>query len=511
MEPHFANYAQADPELPAIIDVHGAAWTRGRLRELCNRLAHALIGAGLTGGEAVAVISPNCPEYLAVLLATAQAGLSFVPVNWRLPQTEVEHVIRDSRAKVIVIHQRLARFARPELIAGCDPAPMLLSIGAISGLTDLLDLTSRYPNEDIQCERPGFVMPYTSATTGRPKGIVRAVPDQRVALSRGIDVHIRMGSVPGPGGVHLCASMLYHSAPLEFARVALHMGHTVVLMDHWEPESLLRQICAHRVTSSFMVPAMFIRLLKLPLDVRQRYATTSLKWVNHAGSFCPVEVKRQMIEWWGPILWEGYGASEGNGTVLSAQEWLSNPGSVGRPLPGSRFKILDEEGRELPNGQIGLIYFTHFNGGTFEYKGDPEKTRRAHRGEFFTVGDIGYVNPAGYVFLCDRKDDLVISNGHHIYPAEIEQTLVMHPEVADCAVFGVEDAVLGESLRAVVQPLAFERAGAELTRQLLRFLLERLSAAKLPRRIDYLPELPRDPNGKLYKRLLHNADAAASQ
>jgi long-chain acyl-CoA synthetase len=298
--------------------------------------------------------------------------------------------------------------------------------------------------------------------------------------------------------------MLYHAAPLEWATMALHLGHMLVLIERWDPESLLALIDRHRVTTTFMVPTMFTRLVKLPEDVKARYSTASLRFVGHGAAPCPAEVKRQMIDWVGPVIWEAYGASEGSGTLVNSQEWLQYPGTVGRPIPGTRLKILDDAGNEVAPGVVGTIYLTRYTGDRFEYRGDPEKTKAAYRGDFFTVGDLGYLNPEGYLFICDRKADMIICGGANVYPAEIEGLLVQHPQVADCVVFGIPDALMGEAIKAVVQLVPGAQPGPAMTIDILDFLGARLAAGKLPRRVEYMAELPRDPNGKVYKRRLRD-------
>jgi long-chain acyl-CoA synthetase len=303
--------------------------------------------------------------------------------------------------------------------------------------------------------------------------------------------------------VHLCASMLYHRAPLALAIVALNMGHTLVLTSRPDAESILQLIEAHAVTTGFMSPAMFVRLLKLPESMRRCYSTASLKWIMHGGAPCPVEVKSRMIEWWGPVLWDDYGSTEsGNVTLCGSHEWLLRPGTVGRPAPGVALKILDADGRELPRREIGLVYVSRGAGRHFEYRGDPEKTNQCHRGEFCTVGDLGYLDEEGYLFLCDRANNMVVSGGTNVYPAEIEQVLVLHPQVADCAVFGVPDELMGEAIVAVVQLMPGASAGSQLTLDILKFLRCRLSVVKLPRKIGYVASIPRDPSGKLRKTRL---------
>lgn len=348
-------------------------------------------------------------------------------------------------------------------------------------------------------------MLYTSGTTGRPKGVRRpltgADPDDVPPAATwffGI-----FGLEPFDDHVHICGSPMYHTAVLNFVANSIQLGHTAVLMDRWRPAEMLRLIEKYRVTHSHMVPTQFHRLLELPADVRQRYDVSSLRVMIHGAAPCPQEVKRRMLDWWGPVVTEYYAATEGGGTAIDATEWLAKPGSVGRPWPGSVVKVLDESGAELPAGAPGLVYM-RMGASTFEYHKDEEKTRAARAGDLFTLGDIGYLDEDGYLFLCDRKSDMIISGGVNIYPAEIESELACHPKVADVAVFGVPNPDWGEEIKAVVQPVPGVVADAALTEELLAFAGDRLAKFKLPRTVDYVTELPRDPNGKLYRRRLRD-------
>jgi long-chain acyl-CoA synthetase len=284
---------------------------------------------------------------------------------------------------------------------------------------------------------------------------------------------------------------------------SVQLGHTAVLMDRWRPEEMLRLIERYRVTHSHMVPTQFRRLLELPDAVRNSYDVSSLRVMIHGAAPCPPEVKRRMLDWWGPVVTEYYAATEGGGTAISAAEWLEKPGSVGKPWPGSVVAVLDESGAELPAGEPGLVYM-RMGTSNFEYHKDPAKTSQARVGDLFTLGDIGYLDEDGYLYLCDRKSDLIISGGVNVYPAEIENELACHPKVADVAVFGVPNADWGEEIKAVVQPASGVEGDDELTAELLAFAAGRLAKFKIPRTVDYLAELPRDPNGKLYKRKLRD-------
>jgi len=496
----FDHFARKDPSATAIVDPRGRIWSRGELACLVNRLSRALRASGLRPGDSIATLSPNCAELVAGYLAATQIGLYFIPVNWHLTTPEIQFILEDSGARAVIVH---ARFASHASACGSE-CRTRISIGSAPGFERLEDFVAGYPDAPLEDPVLGRPMFYTSATTGRPRAIVLPLPESSTALARTIRVHVAGGIGLEQGHVHLCASMLYHGAPLDVSIISLHMGHKLVLVDRWDPEGLLRLIEEHAVTTTVVVPTMFVRMLKLPESVRARYRTSSLRRVVHTGAPCPVEVKRQMIDWWGPVLWDAYGAAEGAGTLVSSEEWLRYPGTVGRPIPGTELRILDEHGNDVHTGEVGTIYFTRYTGDRFEYKGDPQKTAACHRGRFFTVGDMGYLNEDGYLFICDRRTDMIISAGMNIYSAEVERVLVLHPAVADCAVLGIPDEILGQVVKAVVQPVPGCAVTKQLTLDILNFLRPRLSPAKLPRRIEYVAQLPRMPSGKLYKRYLRD-------
>ncbi|HEY8520081.1 MAG TPA: AMP-binding protein [Gammaproteobacteria bacterium] len=500
----FLRFAARDPHEVAVVDPTGRPWSRGELGALVARLARAFRAAGLAPRETIAIAAPNCAEYLAAYLAGVYAGLFVVPVNWHLAPNETEHILTDSGARAVVVHERLGEHKLASLVSCNERVELRLCIGRAAGFVPLDAFVAPYSSAALEASPTGRMMAYTSATTGRPKAVRLPPRDGHRALVRITAGNRFLGILPEDGNVHLCASMLYHPAPLVGCEMALHMGHPVVLVDVWDSEPLLQLIERYGVTTTFMVPAMFVRLLKLREAVRRRYRVASLRAVVHGGAPCPPEIKRAMIEWWGPVVWEAYGATETPGTVVSAVEWLRRPGTVGRPYPGGAeaVKIMDESGRELPPGEVGLVYLRPRSGERFEYLGDPEKTRACYRGDFVTVGDLGYLDEEGYLFLCDRRTDVIISSGMNIYPAEIEMALVQHPLVRDCAVLGEPHALLGEVPKAYVQLEAGAAGGPAMTAELLRFLGERLAAMKLPKRFEYVERVPRDPNGKLYRRLL---------
>ena len=499
----FRYFAHRSPDAAALVDPGGREWTRAELLDLVDRTAGALVGAGLAPGDVIAIVAPNCAEFLAAHMAGLAAGLYVVPVNWHLAEPEIEYILGNSGAKVVFAHARLG--AR-RLAALTAPGVVRVGFGEARGFVPLERFSAAPAHLAVQ--RPaGRVLAYTSATTGVPKAVRLPLEGASRALAKFVAWHRALGVEIESGHVHLVSSMLYHAAPLDGAVVALEMGHRVVLMDGWEAHALLQTIEERGITTAFMVPTMFVRLLKLPEDVRRRYSTATLEFVIHGGAPCPPDVKRSMLDWWGPIIWESYGASEVQGCIVSPAEWLERPGTVGRPIAGSQVKILDADRCELPPGQIGSVYLTPHTGDRFEYLGDARKTAASRHGEFVTVGDRGYLDDDGYLFLVGRDSELIISSGMNIYPAEIEQVLLAHPAVTDCAVVGAPDALCGEVPEAHVQLAPGVAASAQLTDELLRFLARRLASMKLPRRIEYGTALPRDPNGKLLRKRLQRGAA----
>jgi long-chain acyl-CoA synthetase len=424
-------------------------------------------------------------------------------VNWHLSVAEIDYLIHNSRAKAIVAHAQLGTPRLDALRAHGPRMKAIVAIGPADGFRDLRAFVPGASGFELDPNSPmGRMLPYTSATTGVPKAVSRSLDGAAHAMRRFVEWHLELGVSLEDGNVHLCSAMLYHMAPLEGVRNALEMGHVVVLMESWEAAAVLNAIERFRVTTAFMVPTMFLRLLQLPAEERERRTVRSLRFVVHGGAPCPPEVKRRMLSWWGPVFWEAYGATETQGTIVSSEEWLRRPGTVGRAIAGSRLAILDDSGRELPPGEIGFVYVAPYTGEAFEYLGDQAKTRACTRGDLVCVGDRGFVDAEGYLFLCGRDADLIISSGVNIYPAEIENALIAHPVVVDCAVVGSGDSLLGQTPRAIVQLRSDAVPSIELTRDLLAFLSTRLAAMKLPRRIEYRDRVPRDANGKLLRRAL---------
>ncbi|MCB9728239.1 MAG: acyl-CoA synthetase [Deltaproteobacteria bacterium] len=505
MELGFWNHALEHPERTAAVDPDGSEYTAGELLAAANRIVHGLRTRGLEPGDAVAVMLPNGHEVLELFMAVAQAGFFLTPLNWHLTAPEVAYILEDSGAKVFVASERFAEVAARGADSAGLAADARFAVGAIPGFAPYAALGQDQPATMPEARAAGGPMTYTSGTTGKPKGVrrdtVRASPEA-VSTQQALFLGL-FGILPGSAGVHLVVAPLYHTAVLSFATNHLHLGHTVVLMDRWTPEEMLRVVERYRVTSSHMVPTHFIRLLKLPAEVKARYDLSSLSHVVHSAAPCPVETKQAMLDWWGPCVYEYYAASEGGGTLATPADWLSHPGTVGRPWPISQIRVLDDDGEPCAPGEPGTVWI-RMGEHRFEYHKDQAKTGNAWRDGFFTVGDAGYLDEDGYLFLCDRKADMIISGGVNIYPAEIEAVLVLHPKIADVAVFGIPHPDWGEEVKAVVQPAAGVTPSEALGQEILDFAAQGLARYKLPRSVDFTEALPRDPSGKLYKRKLRD-------
>ncbi|NGN62870.1 acyl-CoA synthetase [Streptomyces sp. A7024] len=499
----FWAQAAADPDRVVLIAPDGEEWTAARLHGECNRLVHGLRAAGLTAGDAFAVVLPNGPELFTAYLAAFQAGFYLVPVNHHFVGPEIAWIVSDSGAKVLIGHDRFAA----EVTAAADEAGLAAegryAVGEVPGFRPYGDLLAGQPDTPPEDRTMGWVMNYTSGTTGRPRGIRRPLsgkPPEENYLGGFLGI---FGVRPFDDNVHLVCSPLYHTAVLQFAGASLHIGHRVVLMDKWTPEEMLRLIDTYRCTHTHMVPTQFHRLLALPEDVRARYDVSSMRHAIHGAAPCPDHVKRAMIDWWGTCVEEYYAASEGGGTYATAEDWLKRPGTVGKAWPISEIAIFDDDGKRLPAGELGTVYMKMSTGG-FAYHKDEGKTRKNRIGEFFTVGDLGYLDEDGYLFLRDRKIDMIISGGVNIYPAEIESALLTHPAVADAAAFGIPHDDWGEEVKAVVEAAEGQQPGPELAAAILSHCEQQLAGYKRPKSVDFVDHMPRDPNGKLYKRRLRD-------
>jgi long-chain acyl-CoA synthetase len=471
--------------------------TYGELNERANRLARAFRRRGLQRGDAVALLCSNRAEFVEVLLATQRSGLRLTTVNWHLTADEAGYIVDDCEAQAFVAEARFADVAGGSTAAARRAHVRLAVAGSLDGFEDYDAAVAAESGDDIDDPALGSQMLYTSGTTGRPKGVFRdeASLATAVMLAR---------AAYRDGNVHLLTGPLYHAAPLMFSMNApLIAGVPIVVMPAWDPEEALRLIERHCVTHSHMVPTMFHQLLALPDDVRARYDVSSLRNVLHGAAPCPVGVKQRLIEWLGPVVNEYYAATEGLGTWVDARTWLQKPGTVGKPVPEDQVVVADEEANPLPPGEVGLVWFKASEV-PFEYFKDRSKTESSYRDRHFTLGDMGYLDDDGFLFLTDRSANLIISGGVNIYPAEVDAVLLDHPAVADAAVIGVPNPEWGEEVLAVVELRADVEPTATLADELVDFCRDRLSHYKCPRRVEFVDQLPRQDNGKIYKRLLRD-------
>ncbi|WP_067486131.1 acyl-CoA synthetase [Actinomadura hibisca] len=506
----FWRLAQADPEWIAAVDPDGTEFTAGDLLARANRLVHGLRALGLEKGDGVCGLVPNGHEGLVLYLAALQAGWYYTPINWHLTGPEIGYIVSDSEAKAFFVHERYGEEgARAADEAGLE-AHRRFAFGNVEGFRPYGELVDGQPDTLPDDRSNGATMHYTSGTTGRPKGVRRRLagidPDDSAELMSFLlsMFGIQPGRPAGqPPQAHLITSPNYHTAVTQFGGTALQMGHTLVYVDRWDAEDTLRLVQDYKITNTHMVPTHFKRLLGLPDEVKQRYDVSSMKWAIHAAAPCPVPIKQRMLDWWGDCIWEYYAATEGGGTIASPQDWRAHPGTVGNAWPISELLIVDDDGNEVPAGAPGTIYMK-MAGSEFEYKGDRGKTEENRLKGFFTVGDVGYLTGDGFLFLSDRKSDMIISGGANIYPAEIENEITLHPKVADVAVFGIPDEEWGEQIKAVVEPAEGVAPGPELAAEILAALEGRLAKMKWPRSIDFIETMPREPNGKLLKRKLRD-------
>ncbi len=499
----FWRIATADPDRVAIIDDDGRVLTYGELLEHSRAIARGLHALGLRRGDAVAAILPNHRAFLGTWLAATESGLYFVPVNSHLAPAEAAFVVANSESTVLVGHEDLGDVCRAAAAEAGIDADHRFAVGEVAGFRPFTDL-NRWPAGPQPPRNPGTVMMYTSGTTGQPKGVRRPLPDgdpddvgaaTAAATCQGFGITVDRG-------VHLVCGPMYHAGPFVGVTNALHAGHTIVIMRQWTAEQCLELIERHRVTNTQMVPTMFVRLLALPEEQRATVDVSSVESIFHTGAPCPVDVKQRTMEWFGPVVYETYGGTEGAATIATPRRWLQKPGTVGRPIVGAVVKILDDDGHELPAGEPGSIYLGSAHHETAEYFKDAEKSASIRRGSLVTIGDVGYFDDDGFLFLCDRKIDMIISGGVNIYPAEVEACLLAHDAVADVAVIGVPDDDWGESVKAIVETSAGVEASPALADALVEHCRARIARFKCPRSVDFVAVLPRLPNGKVEKRRL---------
>ena len=502
---HPARHAETVPDKIALIMAgSGEKLTYRQLDAHSNQGAQLFRELGLACGDVIAIFMENHVRFLEICWAAQRAGLYFTCISSRLTAGEVEYIVRDSGAKVLLASASLAGVAAGA--ASLVPGVTALSIGGpIAGYQSYEDRAGAMPVTPIADESGGIDMLYSSGTTGRPKGVRQPLSGQPIDAPSPLLALVSVLYGFSAETVYLSPAPLYHAAPLRFCMTVQRAGGTVVVMEQFDPAAALRDIERHQASASQWVPTMFVRMLKLPDEVRLKYDVSSMRSAIHAAAPCPIDVKRRMIEWWGPVIFEYYGGTEGNGlTFVNSAEWLAHPGTVGRAIFGE-VHICGENGEELSAGEEGAIYFG--GASTFQYHNDPKKTaesRHPVHSDWSTLGDVGKLDAEGYLYLTDRKAFMIISGGVNIYPQETENLLISHPRVADVAVIGVPNEEFGEEVKAVVQPADWADAGPALAAELVAYCRERLSPIKCPRSVDFERELPRHPTGKLYKRLIRD-------
>ena len=501
------HWATVFPDKPAVIDAStGAMRTYGELNDRSNQLAQLMWDRGLRPGDHVSILMENHLVYFDVVWAALRSGLYLTTVNRYLTGEEAGYIVDNSESQVLVTSQALAEIATETKAHAPGCTNTLMVDGAADGFEDFEQAIAAYPAEPLAVEPAGTFMLYSSGTTGRPKGILRPLVEGQFIAEENPAIAglLRMLWAVDENTVYLSPAPLYHSAPIGFCQGIQAVGGTVVMMRRFDPVQALAAIDAHKVTHSQWVPTMFTRMLKMPASERTGFDLSSHKVAIHAAAPCPPEVKRQMFDWWGPILYEYYGGTELNGfTHCGPQEWLAHPGTVGRSILGV-IHVCADDGNELPNGEPGIVYF-ELPVMPFEYLKDPQKTKDAqHPGHanWTALGDVGYVDDEGYLYLTDRATFMIISGGVNIYPQEIEDAMVMHPKVADVAVIGVPNPEMGEEVKAVVQLVEGVTADDALATELVGYAREHIAHYKCPKTVDFREALPRLPTGKLYKRLL---------
>lgn len=507
--PHFSAYANETPDRPAYIMANsGEIVTYGELDRRSNQIAHLLRGSGIQRGDHIAIMMKNCAEFLQVAQGALRAGVIFTPISTHLKQDETAYIITNCKAKLFIASASLAEVATAAAAAAGGLGRCLSVGGEIAGFEPLEAHWEQVPATPIGDEFLGAPMLYSSGTTGKPKGVYWRPHAESIHAD-----HPMAGSVGaffgfGVDTVYLSPAPLYHAAPLHYNLMVLGLGGTSIIMEHFDPMQSLALIERYKATHSQWVPIMFVRMLKLTEAERNRFDLSSMKCAIHAAAPCPIDVKEAMINWWGPVIVEYYSGSEGNGfTIIDSANWLTHKGSVGQAIIGQP-RILGENGEVLGPREVGDVYFADSR--PFEYFDEPEKTREAFNEQgWSTMGDVGYLDEEGFLYLTDRKNFTIITGGVNVYPAEIEGLLITHDKVADVAVFGVPHPEFGEEVVAVVQPMQWDDATEETAEELSLWMRERLSGVKVPRRIDFLQELPRMDNGKLYKRHLQDAYRAA--
>lgn len=498
---HPGIIAGQTPDKPAYIMAEtGQVVTFKELNELSIQGSQLFRSLGLKKGDHIAILLENHPRFLQICWAAQRSGLYFTTISYRLQLDEVEYIINDCKAKVFITSKARTNVVERLIDKIPDVSHCFMLDGLTAGFESWESALKAMPVTPLADETEGASMLYSSGTTGRPKGILHELTDTKFGEAEGANI-IALLYAATTESIYLSPAPLYHSAPLAFNMGFMRMGMTCVIMEHFDAEAALLFIEKYNITHSQWVPTMFVRMTKLPQETRDKYDVSSLQVAIHAAAPCPIKIKEQMIAWWGPVLHEYYAGTEANGFVaINSEEWLAHKGSVGRAV-NAELHILGEDGNEVSQGEIGTIYFA--GGPVFEYHNDPEKTAESRNKEgWSTLGDVGYVDAEGYLYLTDRKSYMIISGGVNIYPQEAENTIILHPGVVDVAVFGIPNEEFGEEVKAVVQPIDMKDAGPELEAELIEFCRSHISHIKSPKSIDFMEELPRHPTGKLYKRLL---------
>lgn len=499
---YIGDLAKQQPDRPAYIMARsGETVTYKELNDRSNQTAQLYRSLGLKRGDHIAFYLENNPRFLEICMAAARSGIIYTAISSRLTASEAEYIINDCGARLFISSTAKATVADELLTLMPKVENKLMVNGTIAGYDSYEAARDAMPAEIISDEAIGLDMLYSSGTTGRPKGVSLALPD--IPITDNAPSMLQMLFGFDNDTIYLSPAPLYHAAPLRYNMGTLSAGGTNIIMEEFDEENALRLIEKHKITHSQWVPTMFVKMLKLPEETRLKYDVSSLKVAIHAAAPCPIPVKEQMIEWWGPVIEEYYAGSEGNGfCTVNSTDWMTHKGTVGKSLLGV-VHICDDEGEDVPVGEAGTIYFA--DGPQFSYHNDPEKTKEStHAKGWTTLGDIGRLDEDGYLYLTDRKAFMIISGGVNIYPQEAENRIIMHPKVADVAVFGIPNEEFGEEVKAVVQPANWADVGPELEAELMDFCLESLTKIKCPRSIDFDKELPRHPTGKLYKRLLRD-------
>ncbi|WP_234179245.1 acyl-CoA synthetase [Sphingopyxis sp. NFH-91] len=499
---HPSVHAASSPDKPAVIVTEtGETISYAELDAASNRAAQLFRSHGLKHDDVVAFMLENTPHYYGLTWGAQRAGLRYVCISSRLTQDETDYILENSGAKMLVVSASLASAAL-QLETRIERYSMG---GAIDGWPRIEDALAAMPATRIADERAGVDMLYSSGTTGRPKGVKVPLPEEEEIDAPNSLVMLASAAFGiNADSIYLSPAPLYHAAPLRWSMTIHRLGGTVVLMKKFDPEAALAAIQHYRCNAAQFVPTHFVRMLKLPAEVRAQYDVSSMKSAIHAAAPCPVPVKQAMIDWWGPVLLEYYAGSEGNGmTFATSQDWLAHMGTVGRAILGTVHIVGEDNETEVPVGEEGAVFFESDN--VFEYHDDPEKTASSRNSKgWSTLGDVGKLDADGFLYLTDRKSFMIISGGVNIYPQEIENHLVTHPRVADVAVVGGPHEEMGEEVIAVIQPADMADATDEFRDELGAYARQKLSGVKVPRRIDFMEALPRHDTGKLYKRLLRD-------